>query len=205
MIRKGEPWGSGASGPPDVEIEGSDADLARSVVPGRPARLVGYRPSADADLARAVGLTPGSPATTELTIDALEVAGRTAVNAVVFGVAPDRIARWTRRHPVEVAIDGRSAWSGSAAGIVVANGQFVRGLDLVPRGHPGDGRLEVQVYAVPPGERAAMRRRLATGTHVPHPRILERSGCVVEIDGVLRGHERSLRVAVLPGALKILV
>ena len=60
-----------------------------------------------------------------------------------------------------------------------------------------------------------MRRRLATGTHLPHPRILERSGCVVEIeatvdlaveiDGVLRGHERRLRVAVLPGALKILV
>jgi hypothetical protein len=215
MIRKGEPWGSSASGRPDLEVEGGDVDLARSVARDDAAPLVEYRPSPDADLARAIGLTRGSPGTTELMIDALDVAGTAAVNAAVLGVAPDRASRWTRRHQLEVVIDGGPAWKGSATGVVVANGQFVRGFDVVPRGHPGDGRLEVQVYALEPGERAEMRRRLTTGTHVPHPHILERSGRVVEIeatvdlpveiDGVARSRQRHLRVAVLPGALRILV
>lgn len=219
-MRNGQPWGSGASRPPDLEVEGDDAELARSVVPVGPVPLVRYHPSPGADLARAVGLTPEAPGVTELTIDALEVgpnaaAGRPAINAVVLGVAPDRLTRWTRRRPFEVVIDGRSAWKGRAAGVVVANGQFLRGLDIVPRGHPGDGRVEIQVYALAPGERAGMRHRLATGTHVPHPRILERSGRVVEVetsspvpievDGVAWPPRRAVRVAVLPGALRILV
>ncbi len=220
MIRKGAPWGGEASRPPDLEIEGDDATLARCVVEDGTDRLIRYRPSTGADLARAVGLTAGSAGTTELAIDALEVqvddgSTRAAVNAVLFGVGPDRVTRWTRRRPLEVVIDGRPAWKGRATGIVVANGQFLRGLDIVPRGHPGDGRVEVQTYALAPGERAPMRGRLATGTHVPHPRIVERSGRTVdlaasspmplEVDGVPVGAARRLRVTVVPGALRILV
>ncbi len=106
-------------------------------------------------------------------------------------------------------------WSGPATGVVVANGQFLRGADIVPRGHPGDGRAEIQVYAPGPGERAEMRRRLATGTHVPHPRILERTGRVieittavpvrVEIDGIATEPSTRVRVTVLPAALRVLV
>jgi hypothetical protein len=50
---------------------------------------------------------------------------------------------------------------------------------------------------------------------VPHPRILERSGRVVEVvvpapapvevDGIARPPSRRLRIAVVPGALRILV
>lgn len=219
-VGKGEPWGGGASQPADVEIEGGDADLARCVRSGEEVSLVAYDPSPDADLARAVGLTPGSPQISELTIDALEVGLGTdtpvvAVNAVVFGVAPDRLTRWTRRRELAVTIDGRPAWKGGATAVVVANGQFLRGLDIVPRGHPGDGRVEIQVYALAPGKRAGMRRRLPTGTHVPHPHITERSGRVVdivassampiEIDGQPCEPARALHVAVLPGAVRILV
>jgi hypothetical protein len=220
MIRKGEPWGSDASGPPDLEISGDDAELARSVVLAGTVPLVGYRPSPGADLARSVGLTPDSPRLAELTIDALDVGvggadHQPAMNAVVLGTAPDRLSRWTRSRSFEVTIDGRPTWTGRATGVVVANGQFLRGFDVVPRGHPGDGRLEIQVYSPAAGERAEMRRRLATGTHVPHPRILERSGRVIEVaassavaievDGAPKGSGRRVRVAVLPGALRILV
>jgi YegS C-terminal NAD kinase beta sandwich-like domain len=220
MIRKGEAWGDAARRPPDVEVEGDDAALARSVVTDGAPPLVRYRPSPTADLARAVGLRPESPSGTELVLDALEVVAddgtvRRAVNAVVAGHGPDRITRWTRRHDVEVTIDGRPAWDGRATGVVVANGQFLRGVDIVPRGHPGDGRAEVQVYALAPGERGAMRRRLPTGTHVPHPQIRERSGRLVEVrwaaprplegDGLEWPASRLLRVVVLPGALRILV
>ena len=65
--------------------------------------------------------------------------------------------------------------------MVVATGQWLRGLDLVPRGHPGDGKAEVQVYRLRRPERRAMRRRLATGTHVPHPRIVTRTAVEIEI------------------------
>ena len=64
---------------------------------------------------------------------------------------------------------------------MVASGQYLRGADLVPRGHPGDGRVEVQVYAVRRGERAAMRSRLPQGVHLPHPDITQTSGRQVEI------------------------
>ena len=225
MIRKGKPWGSAASDRPDLEVVGGDAVLARSVVAGAPVPLFGYRPSAGADLARALGLSMDSQRVTELSVDALEVellevgsesgVARIAVNAVVLGTAPDRLTRWTRRRSVEVTINGRSVWSGRAAGVVVANGQFLRGGDIAPRGHPGDGRIEAQVYALKPGDRAEMRRRLATGTHVPHPFILERSGRVVEVEGSsllpvevdgLRWEPTSrVRVTVVPGALRILV
>jgi diacylglycerol kinase family enzyme len=65
---------------------------------------------------------------------------------------------------------------GPCTTVVVATGQFRRGLDIVPRGHPGDGRAEIQIYAVPGRDRRTLRRRLATGTHVPHPSITQRTG-----------------------------
>ena len=46
----------------------------------------------------------------------------------------------------EIEVDGQPWFAGSATTVVIANGQFLRGADIVPRGHPGDGRLEVQVY-----------------------------------------------------------
>jgi diacylglycerol kinase family enzyme len=99
--------------------------------------------------------------------------------------------------------------------VVVANGQYLDGSDVVPRGHPGDGRLEVQVYALAPGERRAMRRRLASGTHLPHPRIATGSGRRIdvvvepptgaEVDGVPVPPRSRWGVEVVPEALRLLV
>ena len=63
---------------------------------------------------------------------------------------------------------------------MVASGQYLRGIDVVPRGHPGDGRVEVQVYAVAAGERAGVRARLPQGVHLPHPDITQTTGRRVE-------------------------
>ena len=130
-----------------------------------------------------------------------------AVNAVVVGRAPDRVAAWTRaRMPLP---------TGPAWAAVVANGQFLRGFDLVPRGHPGDGRAEFQAYGVAAGQRREMRRRMRSGTHVPHPRIAERSVRAVtidagrplpiEADGVPVGVAATVTVTVEPGAFRLLV
>ena len=94
---------------------------------------------------------------------------------------------------------------GRAFAVVVANGQFLRDADLVPRGHPGDGRIEVQVYDARAGR---ARGRCASVSRVaatfPHPRIAEAPGggsrCAGsaipparppwEIDGHPRGPDR---------------
>ena len=64
------------------------------------------------------------------------------------------------------ASTARPVFHGPCTTVVIATGQFRRGLDLVPRGHPGDGRAEVQVYAVPGRE----RRRLRGPPGHRHPR-----------------------------------
>jgi hypothetical protein len=195
-------------------VRGGDPALARAV--GEGARRVRFEPDASSDLARALGLgrvaTGGGP---ELALDALrlvEPAGL-AVNAVVLGTAPDQLRRCDRRHGIVVRVDGRVVFDGRAAGVVVAVGEFLRGLDVVPRGHPGDGVAEVQVYALAPGERPEMRRRLRAGAHVPHPRIRERTGARVdvrasrplplEVDGERVGRVSNLSVEVVRAAYAV--
>jgi hypothetical protein len=229
-LRKGEPWGSPARGPVAAEVAGGDAALARCVTPGGEPPLVRYLPAADGDLARALGLAGRPAGELEVALDAMvlsalpepaqpvseqPVSETVAVNVVVLGTAPDRTRAWTPAGVVDVACDDRQVWAGPATAVVVANGQFLRGRDLVPRGHPGDGRLEVQVYAVGRRERAALRSRLATGTHLPHPAILERRGRTVEIrasrcrpleaDGRPLAPADRVRIRVLPGAVRVLL
>jgi hypothetical protein len=215
-LRPGDPWGHAASGPPDLEVVGDDADLAAVAMRDRSA-LVRFRPSPRSDIARALGLGPASTGATEVAIDALEVepdAG--ALNAVVLGAPPDRL-RWSARaSDMTVRVDGRPWFRGRATTVVVASGEFLRGADVVPRGHPGDGWAEVQVYALTRRARRRMRRRLPTGTHVPHPGIrsgrarrveVEVAGCAlaVELDGRPRGRTTRLEVTLIPAAIRLLV
>jgi diacylglycerol kinase family enzyme len=113
-------------------------------------------------------------------------------------------------------VDGRELMAGPATTVVVASGQFFGGLDVVPRGHPGDGRLEIQVYALRRGERRAMRNRLPQGVHLPHPRIFTTTGREVEIlvergrlpltiDGVGHDSVSEMTVGVIPAALRIVL
>jgi hypothetical protein len=216
-VRKGEPWGGPAGGPPDASVEGSDAALAAAAARD-PGSRVEFVPSRASDLARALGVTGRRAAAHEVPVDGLrlEVAPRLAINAVVLGAAPDRVRWWSRDVSIEVVLDGRERFRGRATTVLVANGQYLRGADIVPRGHPGDGRAEVQVYALSRGERRAMRRRLAQGAHVPHPRIRELSGrrievrvagrgLPLEVDGVGRGRHRELTVEVVPETVRVLL
>ena len=123
--------------------------------------------------ARARRSTPcGSPPTTATLF---------AVNMVVVGTAPDRTGWFTGAPDLRVEVDGRVVHDGPATTVVVASGQYLRGHDVVPRGHPGDGRAEVQVYAVPRGQRAGVRSRLPQGVHLPHPDITQTTGRRVDV------------------------
>jgi len=215
VIRAGEPWGEPYTGAVDLEVRGGDADLA-ALLPDRRGALVRFRPDPPSDLARAVGASgSATPAGVAVTIDAIAVEpGGFSVNGVVVGTSPARLRATTPSANVRVAVDGREVAAGPATTVVVASGQFFDGLDVVPRGHPGDGRLEVQVYALRRGERAALRRRLPAGVHLPHPRVVTASGRAVEvhvdrvrlplrIDGVARGDVADLTATVVPGALRL--
>ena len=229
MIRPGEPWGSPTREPPAVEVAGGDAALARALAATRRAGpsdepvLVRFRPDATSDLARSVGLAPAAPRDdaephgVALPLDLLEVGeGAPACNMCVLGTPPDRLRWSSRSFEIEVRLDGRAFFRGRASTVVVATGQYLRGLDVVPRGHPGDGKAEVQVYGLERRERRLMRARLASGAHVPHPGIRQRSARVVElrirrpvhleVDGV--GAPEGLgstTIQVLPSAYRLLV
>jgi YegS C-terminal NAD kinase beta sandwich-like domain len=229
VIRPGEPWGSPTAEPPAVEVAGGDAALAGVVAathragPSAEPVLVRFRPDATSDLARAVGLAPearrdgAEPQGLALPLDLLEVGeGTRACNMCVLGTPPDRLRWWSRSFEIDVRLDGRPFFCGRAATVVVATGQYLRGLDVVPRGHPGDGKAEVQVYGLERRERRLLRARLATGAHVPHPGIRQRSAGVVElridgpahleIDGVTGSPGLgSTTIRVLPSAYRLLV
>ena len=182
-IRPGDEWGSPTIASPSHRVAGDDAALAGALNDLDPATLMAFAPDATSDFARAIGLEPGAvtePRGIDIPIDAMRLdraaTGSLAVNAVEFGTPPGSLRSLSRTHEISVTVDGRRFHAGPATSVVIANGQFIDGLDVSPRGHPGDGRLEIQVYALRPGERGGMRRRLATGSHLPHPRIRTGSG-----------------------------
>jgi hypothetical protein len=199
-------------------VAGGDPDLAGALAGEAPDPLVRFSPSAASDLARAVGLTSASAESAGVAapVDLLRLAGGgVAVNAVVIGTGPDRLRWWHRRRPLTVEVDGRTAFTGRASTVAVLNGQYLRGSDLSPRGHPGDGMAEIQVYAVGGGQRSGLRRRLRAGAHLPHPDITIRRGRSVavrlaraaplELDGRPAGRVASFQVEVVPAAYRLLV
>ena len=218
-VRPGQSWGTEASGPPDFEVTGGDRTLADALGRGLTDPLVRFSAAAGSDLARAVGLVAGAePTGMALPLDVLTVAGSAtmqAVNSIVIGVTPDRLRSWHRPAGLSVEIDGASVDATQATSLVVMNGQYLRGLDVSPRGHPGDGVAEAQLYALPPGARRAMRTRLATGAHVPHPAItIRRARRIVvrasrpadlEVDGAPAGQISDLEIALRPAAYRLLV
>jgi hypothetical protein len=202
---------------PDFRVQGDDTALAEWVA-NHPGSLLSFRPTAESDLARAVGIndSAGAAGETEMQLDALRLGtGAVAVNMVVLGTSPDRLGRFTRRISARLSVDGAAIATERTTTIVIATGQFLRGLDVVPRGHPGDGRLEVQVYRLRPPERRTMRQRLVSGTHIPHPRIAQRPArhveivatkpLALEIDGKPRPPVRALTVDIVSGAYRLLV
>ncbi|MEX0666084.1 MAG: hypothetical protein WD598_15140 [Acidimicrobiia bacterium] len=203
----------GLEGDHVIGVVGGDARLAEAAM-AQPGASVRFVPDSTSDIARALGLTAGAGLRAPVSLDVLMVDTiGAAVNMVVLGTAPDRRRAVFRSRKCRVEVDGRVVWDNGATGVVVANGEYLRGLDVVPRGHPGDGRLEVHVYAMGSAQAKQMRARLATGTHLPHPGIHTTQGSSVtvrwdrpvrcEVDGVRGGRARTARVALAPGALTL--
>ncbi len=68
----------------------------------------------------------------------------------------------------------RGLWRGPL--VAVMNAAFLGAWNVAPKAHPGDGKFDVLEADLSLSDRLKARRRLPSGTHVPHPGISESRG-----------------------------
>jgi hypothetical protein len=167
-IRRGEPWGETVAVPPDLTLVASDAELHDTIVAHRSAgTAVPSIGLGGGDLARTVaGGSAGqfSAAATRLPLDLVRVEA-------------DGHTTWSAAH----VVCRRSWWRGEVDLAMTA--QYVDGRDVVPRGHPNDGKLDLLNVdpAMPARVRWQAARRARTGTHLPHPQLRTRQVASVDL------------------------
>lgn len=201
-IEKGRPWGAPGQLPDDGVVVHSDAEARRIVTealradrPIPPLGLLG------GDLCRTLGGVG----------DESRLHSRDAMTfpADLGRVLVDGRLHWFVAH----LIARRSWWRGRA--IAVMNAQWLGDWDLGPRSHPNDGLLDATDGSLPLRDRLAARRRVRTGSHLPHPGLRTTRAAAmtfdldpaldVELDGDAIGSARHLVIQVLPDALTIVV
>lgn len=201
-VRKGEAWGeAGGLGPDGVTVD--DDAQAREVIeaarrasaPIPPIGLLG------GDLCRTLGGRG-------------EIGRLRSADAHTFPVDLGSVLVDGRQHWfVAHLVARRSWWHGRV--VAVMNAQWLGRWDVAPRGHPGDGRFEIFDGNLPLRDRLAARRRLPTGTHVPHPAIRSSQDDAgqlhfdrplnVWLDGANVGRATDVVFRVEPDALRVVV
>ena len=168
-IEKGQPWGRPGELPADgVEVR-TNAE-ARAVVEaarraGGPVPILGLL---GGDLCRTVGGRG----------DAGRLRSEEAMTLPVDlgSVLIDGRQHWFLAHLVA----RRSWWRGPV--VAVMNAQWIGEWDVAPRSHPNDGLLDSFEADLSFDDRLKARRRLRTGTHVPHPGIHERRAAAMQFE-----------------------
>lgn len=196
-IRPGQDWGAEQPVPADTPVVATDHDLAAAAADGCDLvaldggdmwRTLGGRGGVQDRLGGPAWVTP---------IDLAEV------------VVDDRPVGLMAAH----LIARTRLWRGECAAVM--NAQWWDDRDMAPRGHPGDGRLDTLVGALPVRQLAQARSRVRSGQHIPHPAITTGRPTTFEhtfdrprliwVDGRRRGSGRSLVVAIRPNAISVLV
>ena len=204
-IRRGEEWGVVGTVPTPLPVFADDAALFRFLnEANRDRRVVPVVALTGGDLWRTLGGSadrpPPAPGEQGMLLP-VDLGTVLTDDADVF-FAAHLVVR-------------RSWWRGEV--VAVMNAEFIGRWDVAPRSHPNDGVLDV-VRVAPEmaiGDRWKARRRLPTGTYLPHPHIdqhrlpevhfeLERP-LDVTIDGVSVGRQRRLSVGVVPDGLIVVI
>jgi hypothetical protein len=201
-IEKGQAWGSPGPLTDDGVVVRTDAQ-ARAVVAD--ARRRGVEPPAlgllGGDLCRTLG-------------GGGDEARLRSPEAMTFPVDLG-VAEADGEELVFVAhlIARRRWWRGQV--VAVMNAQWLGSWDLGPRSQPNDGLLDLTEGDPPLGQRLQARRRLATGTHLPHPDLhTRRAGAFsldfdrpldLWLDGERLTRTRHVQVRCEPDALRVVV
>lgn len=200
-VEKGRDWGEAGAAPADTVLVRSDAEARHALEAarraGEPLPTLGLL---GGDLCRTLG---GRGDAERLRAGGVRV-------AVDLGVA---LLDGRRHLFLAHLLARRSWWHGPV--LAVMNAQFVGPWNVAPRAHPGDGRLDILQSDLPLGDRWKARRRLASGTHVPHPGIAQTrpSAWTTELarptpiwlDGERVTDARTLAVRLEPDAVQVLV
>jgi len=193
-IRKGQPWGTTTPRPDQMVVARTDRELAE-LATNEPGSLLTV---SGGDLFDSVGAPPVRDPVQRLPIDMLRIEADGESHRAVAHV----VAR-------------RSWWRGSI--VAVLNVDHVGHWNVAPRAHPNDGRFDVVEVdrAMSIRQRWQAGRRLPQGTHVPHPKIVVRTGSRESwrfdrphrlfVDGEHVGSVRHFTVVVEPDAFTILV
>lgn len=186
-IRPGVVWGTPFDGAEPDQVH-DDPTLALRLVsdPTRPAWIRG------GDLHRSLG--------------APDRCGDRMVHPVDLGFV--RLDGGPEQPFVAHVVARRRGWRGRF--LVVMNAAFIGPWHAGPRSHPNDGRLDIIDGRLGIRQSIAVRRRLATGSHLPHPALVTssvRSGSFafdrpmgILVDGIRVGSARTIEVRLLPDA-----
>jgi len=200
-IEKGQIWGWPAPLPSDGVIVRDDADarfvLEQARAEGRPYPVLGIL---GGDLGRTLA-APGD-----------EKRLRSA-DAMTFPLDLGQVLVDGRLHLFIAHLVVRSPlWTRA---VVAMNAQWVGPWNLGPKAHPNDGVLDTFDARLAVGDLWKVRRRLPTGTHLPHPGIKVRRAAAVQfdldkpmsvwLDGEVVDRGRTLSIRVEPDALLVVV
>lgn len=154
MIRRGEPWGSATTMPGVVVIAKSDRAIATTD------RSQPLFPESG-DIARSLG----NPAIPAIGRDCMEV----SIDAMLCIIALRDEAEKSFVAASSLVVG--SPWRGRQ--VIISNAGWVNGLNVAPRAHPNDGFVEMMTISsgMNRRQRVLARRRMRTGTHLPHPDI----------------------------------
>lgn len=200
-VRKGADWGERGAMPEALEVFDDPLAALDTITAarraGRPIPPIGLDRG---DLVRTLG-GPTSP-------DLRSASEALRVTVDLGAVLIDGSIHWFLSHLV-----ARRSWLRGQV-VVAANAAFLGEWNVAPRAHPGDGRLDtLEIDHMALGERLKARRRLASGTHLPHPDITARRPraaqyefarpMAVWLDGRRAGSARALSIRVEPDAVEL--
>ncbi|MEX0768163.1 MAG: hypothetical protein WD029_06805, partial [Microthrixaceae bacterium] len=169
-IRKGESWGEPGVLELDADLAASDAELAALLQRYYEAQQI---PPVIGLLAGSLHRTLGSPQRDERSLRS----GDGYVFPIDLGLLQFQDAQGNQKESVFVAhlvayTDYRlNLWRKRT--VIVMNAAFVEDLNLGPRAHPNDGRLDVTEGQLGFKQRKQAYRRAAGGAHLPHPDLTE--------------------------------
>lgn len=191
-IRKGESWGSGATTAPDVVV-GSDRALSHALEECRKAQRE----------FPVIGVTAGDLCHTLGGTGALQ-------NEFVIDVG-EALVDGRHRYFIAHAVVRDRRWHHA---MVAMNAQWLGEWNLGPKGHPNDGVLDTYEATLSFAERLKVRKRLPSGTHLPHPKIQQKRTDHrpvdllprqrVYLDGEDLGSARHVLLRLLPDALRVI-